>query len=74
MTPEGRISLEPIGVVRSAFSELAGMPLQSVATREVEGTIEILPALGPGMRDLEASRTSTCSPNARRSDERFAGG
>jgi len=53
VAPEGRISIGPIGVVRSAFSELAGMPLQSIAAREVEGTVEILPALAPGLRDLE---------------------
>ena len=29
------------------------MPLQSVAAREVEGRVEIRPALAPGLRDLE---------------------
>jgi tRNA-Thr(GGU) m(6)t(6)A37 methyltransferase TsaA len=53
VTPEGLISIAPIGVVRSPFSELAGMPLQSVAGREVAGTVEILPALAAGLRDLE---------------------
>jgi tRNA (Thr-GGU) A37 N-methylase len=31
----------PIGVVRSPFTALEGMPLQSVAAEDVRGTIEI---------------------------------
>jgi tRNA-Thr(GGU) m(6)t(6)A37 methyltransferase TsaA len=43
----------PVGVVRSAFTRLEGMPLQSVAAQEVSGRIEIRPELAPGLRDLD---------------------
>jgi tRNA (Thr-GGU) A37 N-methylase len=38
-----------IGVVRSPFTKLEGMPLQSVAAADVEGTIEIHPDFVPGL-------------------------
>jgi tRNA (Thr-GGU) A37 N-methylase len=47
------VSYEPIGVVRSPFHERVGMPLQSVAAAEVHGHVEIEPAYGPGLRDLD---------------------
>jgi tRNA-Thr(GGU) m(6)t(6)A37 methyltransferase TsaA len=43
----------PIGVVRSPFTALEGMPLQSVAAEDVRGTIEIDPAFADGLRDLD---------------------
>jgi tRNA (adenine37-N6)-methyltransferase len=43
----------PIGVVHSPFGELAGMPLQSVAADDIEGTIEIEPEFAPGLQDIE---------------------
>jgi tRNA-Thr(GGU) m(6)t(6)A37 methyltransferase TsaA len=46
------ICYQPIGVVRSPFTRLEGMPLQSVAAREVRGTIEMNPELAPGLKDL----------------------
>jgi tRNA-Thr(GGU) m(6)t(6)A37 methyltransferase TsaA len=48
-----RISIEPIGVVRSPFTTLAGMPLQAVAAQEIEGTVEIRPELTAGLDDLD---------------------
>ena len=47
------VRFRPIGVVRSPFSDLDGMPLQSVAAADVEGRIEIRPDLVPGLRDLD---------------------
>ena len=47
------VRFRPIGVVRSPFSDLDGMPLQSVAAADVEGRIEIRPDLAPGLRDLD---------------------
>jgi tRNA-Thr(GGU) m(6)t(6)A37 methyltransferase TsaA len=47
------ISYRPVGVVRSPFTRLTGMPLQSVAAQEIEGRIEIEPDLAPGLRDLD---------------------
>lgn len=47
------VSYQPIGVVRSPFTERPGMPLQSVAAAEVRGRIEVKPAYAPGLRDLD---------------------
>jgi len=47
------IAYEPIGVVRSPFTERRGMPLQSVAAAEVQGRVELEPRLAPGLRDLD---------------------
>jgi tRNA-Thr(GGU) m(6)t(6)A37 methyltransferase TsaA len=47
------ISYRPIGTVRSPFTRLDGMPLQSVAADEVRGRIEVLPEFAPGLKDLD---------------------
>lgn len=45
------MQLEPIGVVRSPYRELGGMPLQA-GVDELESTIEIRDELRDGLRDL----------------------
>jgi tRNA-Thr(GGU) m(6)t(6)A37 methyltransferase TsaA len=47
------ISYEPIGVVRSPFTERRGMPLQSVAAADVEGQVELDPSFAAGLRDID---------------------
>jgi tRNA (adenine37-N6)-methyltransferase len=47
------VSYEPIGIVRSPFTERRGMPLQSVAAAEVRGRVELAPRYAPGVRDLD---------------------
>ena len=47
------MELEPIGVVRSPFTRLEGMPLQSVAARDGRGTVEVREELAPGLKDLD---------------------
>ena len=42
----------PIGIVRSPFTAIAGMPLQTVAAPDVEGQVEIFPTYAAGLRDL----------------------
>jgi tRNA-Thr(GGU) m(6)t(6)A37 methyltransferase TsaA len=51
--PLAEICYRPVGVVRSPFTDLKGMPLQSVAAAEVRGQIEICPEFVPGLRDLD---------------------
>ena len=51
--PEEAIRYQPVGIVRSPFTRQEGMPLQSVAARDVRGQIEIDPRLAPGLRDLD---------------------
>ena len=47
------ITFTPIGFVRSPFKGPAGTPLQPIAGAGVEGTVELLPELAPGLRDIE---------------------
>jgi tRNA (adenine37-N6)-methyltransferase len=47
------ITYQPIGVVRSPFTERQGMPLQSVAAAEVHGRIEVFAEYAAGLRDID---------------------
>ncbi|WP_300157657.1 tRNA (N6-threonylcarbamoyladenosine(37)-N6)-methyltransferase TrmO [Solidesulfovibrio sp.] len=49
----GPVALTPIGVIRSPFTSLAGMPIQPGGAREVAGRVELDPALAPGLADLD---------------------
>ena len=51
--PFQAITYRPVGVVRSPFTRLEGMPLQSVAAGDARASIEIRPDLAPGLRDLD---------------------
>ena len=46
------VTFTPIGIVRTPFSEHAGMPIQTVAAKGVPGTIELDPAYAPALADL----------------------
>jgi tRNA (adenine37-N6)-methyltransferase len=46
------VTYQPIGVVRSPFTVLEGMPLQTVAAQGVRGSVEIEPIYAAGLRDL----------------------
>jgi tRNA-Thr(GGU) m(6)t(6)A37 methyltransferase TsaA len=47
------ISYTPIGVVRSPYAQLAGMPIQTVAAPGVAATIDLDPRYAAGLRDIE---------------------
>ena len=47
------IVFEPIGIIRSPFSDLAGMPIQPSQAVGVPGSIELLPELEAGLKDLD---------------------
>ncbi|MDP9293461.1 MAG: tRNA (N6-threonylcarbamoyladenosine(37)-N6)-methyltransferase TrmO [Actinomycetota bacterium] len=49
----GPIAYIPIGVLRSPYSALDGMPLQTVATPEVEARVELDPSVHGALRDLD---------------------
>lgn len=51
--PANALSYRPVGVVRSPFTAPAGMPLQSVAARDVHGQIEIYREFAAGLTDLD---------------------
>ena len=46
------ITIEPIGIAHSPFSELAGMPIQPKGAQGKIGTIEIRPEFVEGLKDL----------------------
>jgi tRNA-Thr(GGU) m(6)t(6)A37 methyltransferase TsaA len=48
------VTYQPIGVVRSPFTALEGMPLQTIAAEGVRGFIEVEPAYAEGLKDLAA--------------------
>jgi tRNA-Thr(GGU) m(6)t(6)A37 methyltransferase TsaA len=48
-----RIAYEPIGIIRSPFTDLAGMPIQPSQAVGVPGSIELLPELEGGLKDLD---------------------
>jgi tRNA-Thr(GGU) m(6)t(6)A37 methyltransferase TsaA len=48
------VTYQPIGVVRSPFTALEGMPLQTVAAQGVRGSVEIEPIYAAGLKDLAA--------------------
>jgi tRNA-Thr(GGU) m(6)t(6)A37 methyltransferase TsaA len=47
------ITYVPIGVVRSPYTTLDGMPLQTVAATEVEATVALHPRVHGALRDLD---------------------
>ena len=47
------VTLTPIGVIRSPFTSLAGMPIQPGGARDVLGRLELDPAPAPALADLE---------------------
>jgi tRNA-Thr(GGU) m(6)t(6)A37 methyltransferase TsaA len=47
------ISLRPIGIVRSRFAEVAGMPIQTAGAPDEPGRVEVLPEFAAGLKDIE---------------------
>lgn len=47
------IVYKPIGNFRTPFSEIKGMPIQSIGANCIEGSIEILPEFREELKDLE---------------------
>lgn len=51
--PSEPIALRPIGVVRSPFTSTGGMPIQTVAAGEVQGSLRVFDEFAAGLRDIE---------------------
>ncbi len=47
------VTYQPIGIIRSPYVDVVGMPIQAVAARGVAGTIELAPSLAGGIKDIE---------------------
>lgn len=48
-----RITYLPIGIIRSPFRDIEGMPIQPLAARGIAGTVEVAPEYAAGLKDLE---------------------
>jgi len=48
-----KINYIPIGIIRSSFKEPKGTPIQSSATKGVNGAVEVFPEYTEGLKDLE---------------------
>ena len=47
------IAFKPIGTIHSPFNDIEGMPIQPAGAQGVEGTVELDPAYGDGLADLD---------------------
>jgi len=47
------MQISPIGVIKTPFNDLKGMPIQPSGARDVEGTIEINPEYEEGLSDIQ---------------------
>jgi tRNA-Thr(GGU) m(6)t(6)A37 methyltransferase TsaA len=46
------VEFHPIGIIRTPFKEVSGMPIQAAAARGVKGRVEVSPAHQTGLKDL----------------------
>lgn len=53
MTEEHLIEYRPIGVIRSPFKDVRGVPIQPRAASGVEGVVEVFPQYVDGLKDLD---------------------
>ncbi len=47
------LRLRPIGIIRSPFKTVVGMPIQTVFSKKGNGIVELFPEFKEGLRDLE---------------------
>lgn len=47
------LACKPIGVIRSPYKDIKGMPIQPSGARGVKGVVEIEPEFAEGLRDLD---------------------
>lgn len=47
------MDISPIGLIRSPFTELEGMPIQPSGAAGVKGSVEVFPEYAAGLQDLD---------------------
>ena len=52
-TPHEPVLCRPLGIVRSPFTETAGMPIQTAGSPDEPGHVEVFEEFRPGLRDIE---------------------
>ena len=53
MTSGDSVQYEPIGIIHTPFTTPVGTPIQPVAGKDIEGTIELFPGYTDGLKDLD---------------------
>ncbi|RJX35276.1 MAG: tRNA (N6-threonylcarbamoyladenosine(37)-N6)-methyltransferase TrmO [Desulfurivibrio sp.] len=48
-----KIEFQPIGIIHTPFTELAGMPIQPAGAAGVQGTVEVFAQYRDGLQDLD---------------------
>jgi len=48
-----KIELSPIGIIRTPFTKLEGMPIQPTGAKGISGTVEVFEPFRPGLKDLD---------------------
>jgi tRNA-Thr(GGU) m(6)t(6)A37 methyltransferase TsaA len=48
-----KIEYHPIGIIRSPFKHLEGMPIQPAAASSILGRVEVFPEYAEGLKDLD---------------------
>jgi tRNA-Thr(GGU) m(6)t(6)A37 methyltransferase TsaA len=48
-----KIEYHPIGVIRSPFQQIEGMPIQPVGASSIKGRVELFPEYEAGLKDLD---------------------
>lgn len=48
-----QITYKPIGIIRSPFTKLSGMPIQPTSGNSARGTVELDPEFAEGLKDLD---------------------
>jgi tRNA-Thr(GGU) m(6)t(6)A37 methyltransferase TsaA len=51
--PKDTSNIEPIGIIHTQFRVIENMPIQPTGAGDVTGTVELLPELADGLRDLD---------------------
>jgi len=47
-----KITYQPIGIIKTPFRTVEGMPIQPAGAKSVQGSIDIFPEFSEGLRDL----------------------
>ena len=47
------IQMQPIGIIRSPYQEVQGMPIQGIFAGDAKGTVELKSQYADGLKDLE---------------------
>ena len=55
MTPEQEMNItyQPIGIIKTPFRTIEGMPIQPAGAESAKGSVEIFPQFSEGLRDLD---------------------